>query len=368
MQRILFFSFLILSFISCRKESGNSFIWDKSYGPGTAYYVSSATDSGIVSCGELNGSPFLTKLSGDKVPVVEYTSFRSGLFNRAWYDTSLFVAAGSSEGSMLLEGISKSGNRLWDTAITAGFKIDYTRLCYKGSGELLAIGTAKADTAAQDAKGLLIIELDTTGRILARNELPFAQYIAAGDPVIDGSGNIYIPVTRKISGAKLRASVLKYDKNLNMLWLTDLYNNSSFASSAAAATIDNAGFIYICGATEVSSSSGSVENSYTAALRPTGALKWKKYLEDSNAGTSLLIDGSGIINSLGRNCFLIDRIKWDMVKDTVMTEGPVRWFNTCDPYNTDAFGSSFDIDSEGNIIAAGTLGGKFYIAVKSGSQ
>jgi hypothetical protein len=367
MQRILFCSLLVLTFISCRKEEGNSFVWDKSFGDGSAYFVSSAHDSGLVACGEKDGNPYLLKLSREKETVLEYESGRGGLFNRVWYDTSVYIASGSSDGDMLLEAVSKSGRKIWDTAITAGFAVDYSRLCYRGSGKLLAVGTAKADSAGS-AKGLLMIEFDTTGRILQRIDLPFSGFISAGDPAADASGNLYLPVTRKITGAKLRASLIKYDYSFNMLWLTDLYNNGSFGSSALASAIDNSGFIYVCGATELSGSSGIAENTYTVSMRPTGAIKWKKYLGFSNSGSAVRIDNSGEIMTLSRDCFLVDRITYDIVKDTVITAEPLRWFSSCDPEDTDAFAYDFDIDHDGNFIAAGSLGGKFYLAVKSASQ
>jgi hypothetical protein len=363
------FVFLLLVFLgfSCRKES-SSFLWEKSFGPGNAYYISSSPDSGIVACGKLSGSPFLLKLSKEKISIMQYTSVRNGLFDRAWYDTSVFIAAGSSDGDMLLAAINKNGRKLWDTIISAGFNIDFTRLCYSGSGSFIAIGTASADSSGSGTTGLMFLQFDTTGHVLGKKDVTSSGFISAGDPVLDASGNLYIPVTRKNTGLKTKASLLKYNVDLNQLWSTDLYNNTGFSSSANGAISDDAGNICICGKTEVSGTSGTLENSFAASLSSTGSIIWKKYLEDSNSGSAMLIDNSDILMTLSRDCFIIDKTKYDEAKDSVASEGIIRWFTACDPYNTDAFGSSFDIDPEGNIIAAGSMAGKFYLAVKSSSQ
>jgi hypothetical protein len=366
MQKAFLISLFVLIGFSCRKES-NSFLWEKSFGPGSAYYISSSPDSGIVAVGEVSGNPFLLKLSKEKIVKVEYTSERDGLFNRAWYDTSVFIAAGSSNGDMLLSAIKKDGRKLWDTTISAGFNIDFTRLCYSGSGSFLAVGTASADSLGSGSTGLLFLQFDTTGRILNRKVVTSADFISAGDPVLDASGNLYIPATISITGMKPRASVLKYNIDFNKLWGTDLYNNTNFSSSATGAVADAAGHIYICGKTEVSGASGTLGFSFAAALNSTGSIIWKKYLEDSNSGSAMQINDADELLTLNKNCFILDKTTYNVAKDTVASQ-VIRWFSSCDPYDTDAFGSDFDIDNEGNMIAAGSLAGKFYIAVKSASQ
>jgi hypothetical protein len=364
-----FFVILIIVFLgySCRKQS-SSFLWEKSFGPGNAYFISSSPDSGIVACGKESGNPFLIKLSKEKISIMEYTSERDGLFDRTWYDTSVFIAAGSSNGKMLLAAINKNGRKLWDTTIIGGFNIDFTRLCYSGSGNFLAIGTASADSSNYGTTGLLILKFDTTGQIFARKDVTATGFISAGDPALDATGNLYIPITRRNSGLKTRASLLKYNVDLNQLWETDLYNNPAFSSSANDAISDDAGNIYVCGTTEVTGTAGTLENSFAASLRNSGSIIWKKYLEDSNSGSAMMINNSDILMTLSRNCFIIDKTSYNEVKDSVVSDGIIRWFGVCDPYDTDAFGSGFDFDPEGNIIAAGSMAGKFYIAVKSSSQ
>jgi hypothetical protein len=366
-KRAFVISMLVLIVFSCKKET-SSFLWDKSYGPGNAYYISSSPDTGIVACGTAGGSPFFIKLSKEKNVLTEYTSGREGLFNSAWYDTALFIACGSSDGDMLIAAINKDGNKLWDTTISAGFYIDFTRLCYSGSGSFIAVGTACSDSTSSGTSGLLFLRFDTTGKVLSRKDVTSAGFISAGVPAADASGNLYVPVTRKSTGIKPRASLFKYNVDFNQLWGRDLYTNPSFSSSANEAILDDAGNIYVCGKTEVSGTSESIENSFAASLISSGSITWKKYLEDSSSGSALLINDSDILMTMSRDCFLIDKTRYDEAKDSVLSVSLIRMFSACDPYDTDAFGSDFDVDPDGNIIAAGSLAGKFYLAVKSASE
>jgi hypothetical protein len=367
MKKGVIFLLLVLLLVSCKKES-SPFLWERSIGPGNAYYVSSSPDSGIVACGEVNNHPYLLKLSKEKSTAAEYTSERVGLFNSAWYDTSVFIACGSSNGKMLLVAINKNGSKVWDTTISAGFTIDFTRLCYSGSGKFLALGTAGADSSASGSSGLLFLKFDTAGHITWRKDVTSNGFISAGDPVLTSSGDLYIPVTRNITGLKSRASVVKYNVDFNQLWETDIYNNIAFSSSANGAITDAAGNIYVCGMTEVSGTSGTQENSYTASLSAAGNLNWKEYIEGSNSGNKMLINDSDILMTLEKNCFIIALTSNYKDKNNVALDGLFRWFSACDPYNTDAFGSDFNFDRSGNIIAGGSLSGNFYLAIKSASQ
>lgn len=367
MQRITVYLLILFLTISCKKEN-SLFTWEKSFGNGTAYFISSASDSGIVACGQKNSSPFLVSLSSDKSVRLDYSFPGNGLFNSAWGDTSGFIAAGSSNGKMLIARISMTGETIWDTTISAGFNVDFTRLCYSGSGNFVAVGTASADSAASGSSGLLFIRFDTTGVISGKNEVFEDWFIAAGDIALDGSGNIFLPVTATSSSMKPRAGVAKYSPSFEKIWQTDLYNNNSYSSAANGILYDTGGNLYVTGKTEVEQVDGILENSFIASVTTAGIINWKKYLEIYNSGTSLKINDTGIMMLLNRNCFVTDLISDFTSENGCTVDGLLRLFNACDSKDTDALGSAFDIDNEGNIIAAGSLGGNFYLAVKSTSQ
>ena len=351
---------LVLTVSSCNKET-NDFIWEKSFGQGNAFFVRASSDSGIVSCGTLEDNPYLLKLTKDKKAVIEFTSERKGLFNSAWFDTSCFVAGGNNDGKMLLACIDNDGNKKWDTIITAGFKVDLTNLSYCGSGNLVAVGTAIPDSADFGSTGILFVKFDTTGQIIETKTVTETGFIAANKITSDGSGNIYLPLTRRKTGAKSQASVAKYSAEFNKLWETDLYTNPNFGAASLGIILDNSRNVYVSGNTELSAEESVLNNSFLASLTSSGSIRWKKYLEKSNSGAALIFNESDDLMMLNANCFIVDMANPDDGSDA----GKIKMFDICDSYNTDAVGTDLDLNYDGNILVAGSKGGNYYLALKS---
>lgn len=336
-------------------------------GTGNAYFVTSAPDSGIMACGEKSSLPFFVKFHSDKSIDIQYSYPDEGLFNSAWGDTSGFIVAGSTSGKLLLIRLGNHANLIWDTTISTTFRIDFTRLCYEENGQFIAIGTESADSASSSSAGLLFLRFDTAGNILMKKEVSEEWFTAAGDAVTDGSGAIYLAVTTNGSGMKPRAAVAKYDPDFNLIWQTDLYNNPSYSSSGFGILISG-DRIFATGKTEVVRDEGTLGNSFVASLSVSGVIRWKKYLEIYNSGMRMRISDSDILMLLNTNCFVIDLIS-NYASDTgYNVDGLIRPFNACDSKSTDAIGSDFYNDHNGNIIASGSLGGNFYISIKSTSQ
>ncbi|MCX6328513.1 MAG: hypothetical protein NTZ85_03215, partial [Bacteroidia bacterium] len=220
---------LIPLIVSCKKETEN-IIWQRSFGSGNALFVKATSDSGFIGCGELNSKPYLIKLSREKSTLFDFTSKRDGLFSSGWSDNSCFIAAGSSNDEMLLTRISNNGYQVWDTTISASFKISVTSLCYTGGGEFLAVGSSISDTDDPGAVELLFIWFDTTGQIIKNDKITETDSISASQVIVDNSGNIYLSLTRKIEGFKAFASVAKYNSNLQKLWEQKIYNNTDFTA------------------------------------------------------------------------------------------------------------------------------------------
>lgn len=360
MNRIILPIFLLLIISSCRKISDN-IIWEKSFGPGTAMFIKSTADSGIISCGEKGGKQYFLYLDKNRNKVTEYISADEGSLSSAWWNTGTLITAGSISGKMLLIRLDYQGNKLWDTTFNTTYNIGHTSLCYLGNGELLAIGSAAPDSSNAGASGLLFIWFDTTGAIINRNEINEATFISANDFVTDNTGNIYLALTRKSGSGKPKAGVAKYNDQLQKIWETDLYNNPGAGAASLGIRLDNAGNIFVSGKTELTVSSGNVNNSFFAFLRSNGIVRWKKYLEYANSGSAVRLDDSEMPMILNRNCFIINILN---PSDSSYL-GIIRTYSVCDPNNTDAFGLSFDIDLEGNILMAGSKGGGYYIAIKS---
>lgn len=355
---------LILVFIlfSCKKERSD-FIWERSFGSGDALFISSAPDSGIVACGILNEMPYLIKLAKDRKTDFEYSFGSAGRFSSAWSDTSGIVIAGSAGRKMLLTHLDKQGNKKWDTIISAGFPVDLTTLIYSGTGTFLAVGSA--DPAAGDeSSGLLFVRFDTTGLVILSKEIADANFVSANFAAADMAGNIYLPLTRRISGAKSKAAVVKYNSDFQKLWESVLYNNPDVSSACLGIIISSYDSVYVTGKTEVTKSEGTLDNSYLASLTKTGIIGKKKYLENSNSGSHLISINSDRIMMLNRNCFIIDNI--DPVNG--YNAEIIRVFSVCNSYTTDSYGSDLDINYDGNLLVSGSKGGNFYLALKTSSQ
>jgi hypothetical protein len=345
--------------VSCKKETDN-IIWQRSFGSGNALFIKATSDSGFVGCGELNNKPYLVKLSREKSTLFNFTSERDGLFSSGWSDDSCFIAAGSSNDNMLLTRINNNGYQVWDTTISASFKINVTNLCYIGGGEFLAVGSAIPDTDDPEAVGLLFIWFDTTGQIIKNDKITETDIISASQVIVDNSGNIYLALTRKIEGFKASASVAKYSSNLQKLWEEKIYNNTDYTAVCNDVLLIGSDSLYATGKIEAVRTSGTLDNSFMASLSTSGKLGWKKYFENSNSGSALISNDSDVLFMLNRNCFIISVL--DPYSGTVL--GPIRMFNECNSYTTDAFGTDIDIFYDRNILVAGSTGGNFYLAIK----
>jgi len=257
---------------------------------------------------------------------------------------------------------SKSGNKLWDTTIAPGFRVEQTQLLRIDGGNFLAIGSASPDTTYGYRSGLLFLSFDSTGNVLREEKYLSGYFIAAYEAALDNKGNIYLALTRKEALAEPKATVAKFNSNLQMLWEQDLANNPSYGAAALAVIYDGSGKVYVAGRTELPKEGGGIiNNSFIASLSDAGSLNWKKYPENSNSGTGVLINSAGEVNMLNINCFITSMLDPANGDDL----GRIRMFDICDPYNTDALASDFDLDFNNDFVLAGSLGGSFYLAVKA---
>jgi hypothetical protein len=362
MRYLLFITGILLLLFSCKKES-DDILWERTFGEGRALYVRSASDSGIISCGILDGKAYLVKLSRERSVTAEVKYQEADLFSAAWADTGRFIAAGSDNGGLVLFCGDKDGNTIWDTLINPGFRIERARMVYSGSGNFLVAGTAMPDSAVDGRSGLIFVRFDTTGAIALRKDINDNNFLAAGHISVDAQGNIILPLTRKTIYARAKASVAKYNSDFQKIWETELYNNPDFGAASFSATCDNSGNIFVTGKTEVSREAGTVDNSFLASLSTAGAVRWKKYLEQTNAGKTVALK-SDLVYMLNRNCFVIDIAELSDGADA----GKIRMYKACDSKNTDATGEDMDFHYDGNILAAGSKSSNFYLSLKSETQ
>ncbi len=359
MSKLIPLLFLVI-LISCNKKSGSDFAWEKSYGNGEALFISAAEDSGVVACGEVGGKPYLARLDKSMSEVIDFSFSEPGLFSSAWFDTTSYIAAGSTLGKMLIVRFDKEGNIVWNKALSTDFKIDNTSLKYTGGGSFLAVGSAGADAAEDGSTSLFFVRFDTTGRVISNVSIPNTGFVSARNLSSDNEGNIYLGITRLTGGRKTKASVVKFNSDFQELWETELYNNPDFGSASIDITLDASGNVYVTGRTELNQNEGVSNNSFVVSLTNSGTIRWKKYLESINSGYSVILDDDVVI-ILNRNCFIVNMINQSDGSDA----GRVRVMDVCNSKDSDALGTDFDQRYDGNIFLAGSKGGSFYLALKS---
>ncbi len=361
-----FFIFIVLLF-SCNKEEKNDLVWEKSSGNGFAYFIQPTADSGFIAGGKVDGRPYLVKYNSTKDKIVEMTNPYQGFFSSAWSDNEIFITAGCSNGSLIINRFDREGNQTWTTTTGPGFNIDIARLEYKGSGNFLAMATPDADSLGSGDSGMLFSMFDTSGSVKMQKTISGSGYISSLKADFDDSGNIYLALTRKTTTSKSRASVAKYSSDFNKLWETELFNNPGTASACLAIKYSE-GYVYVTGRTEISGSSGTRMNSFVASLNDKGQLsdRWsdKKYPEFYNEGTDIDLDKNGNLLVLNRKCFIVDVFD----PDNGSNLGTIRPFSVCVSETSGAHAFDLDSDQYGNILLAGSLNGYFYTAVKSPLQ
>ncbi len=343
------------------KKSESDFIWEKSSGKGTAYFIETSSDSGFYACGVRDGVPYFVRFNKKRTQILEFSADNSGLFSSAWFDTSGYIAGGSSSGKILLTRYSARGNKLWEKLIDAGFKVDFTDLVYTGNGNLLALSTASPDSSDSGATNLYFIRFDTTGQIITEKKTIESGFVSGNKAVLDDNGNIYLPLTRKTSFSNPKASVAMYNDLFQRIWETELYNNPDFSSASLSVINDASGNVYVSGYTEVSGKDGVISNSFLASLTGSGVIRWKKYLEYYNSGSAMIFDDANNLLMLNKNCYIINT----SISTNGDDEGTLKAFSLCIPHSTEAFGRDIALNFDSNILLAGSLGGNFYLALKS---
>ncbi len=358
----LFPALLIILIVSGCRKSENNIAWEMTYGKGNARYIRVTSDSGLIASGTSDGQPYLLRLDKNKMKVLEFAADMQGVFTSALYDTSGYITGGSTGDKMLIMRHSKTGNKLWEKVIDPGFNIEQTQLLAVDDNIFLAIGSASPDTTYELQTGLFFMSFDSTGQVVKEQEYVSGFFIASCEAAIDNSTGIYLALTRKEEFSEPKATVAKFNSDLQLIWDVELSNNPEYGAAALAVIHDGSGMVYVAGRTELPKEGGGMmNNSFVASITDAGTLNWKKYPESSNSGTALLLNTAGELVVLNANCFFVNKLESVSGTDA----GRIRMFDECDPNTTDAFASDFDIDFNNDLVVAGSLGGSFYLAVKA---
>jgi hypothetical protein len=359
MNRVILF-IIASALVSCSKTTEN-IIWESSFGKGKALFVQAAGDTGIVSCGEMDGKQYLLFLDADKNKVFEYRSDYKGLLNDVWTGENYFITAGSAGGKMYLAKIDNTGTPIWDSVFNNTFRVDNTSLCYLGSGQFLAVGSVNPDSSFTGSAGLSFVWFDNNGIITQRRDSSYTSYIAVMDAATDNSGNIYLASSRQ-SGSTTMATVTKFTSYFYKQWEKPISNNPAFGAASLSIILDGPDKPIVAGRTELQVSTGKEDNTFVVRYFfsiPNDSIR-KEYLEYANSGTSVIKDGTGQYLVLNSRCNVINILDQDFKQ-----AGIIRTYSSCDSQATDIFGYSIALDPSGNILIAGTKGGGYYLALKS---
>ncbi|HLP75257.1 MAG TPA: hypothetical protein VK155_20305 [Bacteroidales bacterium] len=361
MKRAISLFIFIALLSACSKEEKDFLLWQVSRGSGEAFSVN-VSDSGFYACGSLDGSAYFILYDNDRKQLLDLKTGLNGMFTSAWFDRSSYILAGRENRRMFLQRYNPDGTIAWQRTLDGSYNIDQADLFYLGNNTLLAVGSADADSLSAGDNGILFLKFDTAGNIISRKDITGTGYVSARADR-DAQGNIFLALTRQSAGSRSRSAAAKYNSDFNLLWETDLFNNPAISSSSLSVkkTGDR---ILIAGRTELPSGSGTVLNSFIVSLDNNGNLSsgWsKKYPEAGNEGPSLAPDKNNDIVMLNRRCMVLTRIG---ANDGLVS--PLsRTFDVCSAESTDVFGNDAKVMNDGNILLAGSVGGKFFVGIRT---
>lgn len=352
----------LIALTGCSKDDPSMFLWEKTIGTGVAYHAEVADDSLFMISGVSNGSPLFIRSVKGSNPDINYTEEISGMYTSFTWDTTGFYLAGSTEGSLLITGLTPDGEASWTISVEGSDDILVSTTKKYDDESFIAIGSDHPDSV--NFTTVTILLYDKHGNILEQNEVRTAYKLSVNDMVIMPTGEIIVALTKKYTGGKSKASVAGITTEGNILWETELYNNSDFGAASLAIDADNDGNIYVAGRTELAVEGGLLYNSFVSCLTFTGSVIWKKYLENSNSGEDIAFENGASLVTLNKNCFILNFLS---LPDGTVTD-LMRVYDVCDSYDTDNLGYAFDITGDGNFLIAGSKSDKFYYALRSGRE
>ncbi|MCD4769375.1 MAG: hypothetical protein K8R35_04330 [Bacteroidales bacterium] len=352
----------LIALMGCSKDDPSLFLWEKTIGTGVAYHAEVADDSLFMISGVSNGSPLFIRSVKGNDPDINYTEEVSGMYTSFTWDTAGFYLAGSTEGSMLITGLTPDGEASWTLSVDGSDDILISTTKKYDDESFIAIGSDHPDSV--NFSTVMILFYDKNGNILEQNEVSPGNNLSVSDMVIMPTGEIAIALTKRYPGGKSKASVAGITPEGNILWETELYNNSNFGAASLAIDADSDGIIYVTGRTELTVETGLLYNSFISCLTSAGSVIWKEYLESSNSGEDILFENSSSLVMLNKNCFILDFIS---LPDGALTD-LMRVYEACDSYDTGNLGYAFDITGDASFLLAGSKSGKFYYALRSGRE
>lgn len=182
--------------------------------------------------------------------------------------------------------------------------------------------------------------------------------IALSSMAVDSSGNIYA------AGGGTDVTVIKLDKNGNLLWDKQIYGGSYSPGDVGGIALDSSGNVYIC--------STYNDNGFVFKLNSSGTVQWGKRFRNTWTfqertrfrdikcdDTYLYIFGQGNEPNNARDIGLTGRIN--------LSTGAAEWIDGFIYSTSNTTTNTGIINSSGNAVALGITGNDFVICERNTS-
>ncbi|MDX2414227.1 MAG: hypothetical protein QNK33_03455 [Bacteroidales bacterium] len=361
MYRLASFLLIIVVLSSCSKDDPSEFMWEKTKGSGTVYDTKIVDDTLFLLAGTSDSKPlFLKSSDGGKTDFI-YAPELTGAFTAIAEDGAGYYLAGTSGNELLITHLDLEGAEVWDTLINVSTDVQVAQIDWLDSEYLMVIGSSHPDSLSSSSFELVII--DTNGDISEASIASPGFYTSITGLKVVSAAEIFVSITKNYGAGKSLSSVARITSEGSIIWETELFNNPSYAAASNSLSELN-GMLYISGSLERIADDEILINSFVASLTLSGILGNKEFLENSNSGSDTDFNSSGDIAVLNRNCLILSIGAIPIGEDI----SRFRVLDACDSYNTATLGLSLSADGDGNYLIGGSLGGKFYYALRSGPK
>jgi hypothetical protein len=265
------------------------------------------------------------------------------------YTTGSSYGGPASDTDFLTIKYDNAGNKIWEARYSsAGALYD--------AADAIALDSVGNVYVAGYGKGwpytLLLVKYDNNGveQWVREYQGPSGGWCYPYSLLVDGAGNLYLPVQMQDSSGYSDIALLKYDSAGTQQWAA-IINNTSRYDFPSAATFDSAGNVCVTGIS-YNPAAGWTREMVTTSFAPDGTNRWEtRYTFNGQpyAGAySIAPDASGNVyvtgNSYDGSTYAMTTVKYD-------TTGAEVWVARDDA--PDGYATAIAADPAGNIVVSG---------------